>query len=243
MIKVIQKINIIKFMFAFFAALFTISALAQPPVYAAGIAAEAPATTPRRNQASGISLSDAVVTAEKMYYCGELYIFIDSMIKINYEMASIAENLKYSIQRGSFTRNRTSLNTMVAKYNKISEKYNNWVDVRGDLEYYIDIIGARGIFSKSQLQIAFKRTLDVIDSAKSMLDDAQEYYEDQTPALRRSLTSSADLLTISAAGAVNVIAPYAQAAMSAYRGLFDQFAQQAGIDVEYKTWRNPENAE
>ena len=199
-----------------------------------------PQTRARNTRVSGVSLADAAVTAEKMYYCGELYLFADSMIKINYEMASIAENLKDSMQKGSLTRNRTALNAMTVKYNTISEKYNSWVDVKADLEYFIDTIGSRSIYSKSQLQIAYKRTLDVINAAKDMLGAAKAYYDDQSGAARRALTVSADALTVSAANAVNAIAPYAEIAIAAYRSLFDQFASQSGLEIDYKTWRNPE---
>ena len=205
---------------------------------------ETPARTRApRAQSSGISLTDAAATAEKMYYSGELYLFADSMIKINYEMAAIAESVKDSLQKGSLIANRASLNAMIKKYNEVCEKYNSWVDVKADLEFYIDKVGSRNIYSKTQLQTAYKRVLEVINATKDMLGAAQSYYDDQTTALRRALTGSADALTLSAAKAVNTIEPYARTALNAYRNLFDQFALQSGLEIEYKTWRNPETGE
>ena len=202
--------------------------------------AAASAAAARRTRAPRISLDDAVATAEKMYYCGELYIFLDSMIKINYEMASIAENINDSLQSGALTRGRTKLNTLMQKYNRISETYNSWVDVKADLEFYIDIIGTRNAISKSQLQAAYRRTLLTINETRVLLDAAAEYYGDQSADNKRELTNSADKLVVTAANAVTIMAPLAQMTINGYRGMFDLFASQAGIELEYKTWQNPE---
>ena len=189
---------------------------------------------------SGASTADAINTAEKMYYCGELYIFTDSMIKLNYEIASIALDMKDALQSGALTKNRSKLNTIIRKYNALSETYNSWVDVKTDLEYFIDTIGGRAVFTKSQLQAIYKRTLTVINGAEDMIGAAQEYYKSQAAGERRALNSAADSLISSAANAVNTIKPYEQAAIAAYRSMFDQFALQAGLKIEYKTWQNPE---
>jgi hypothetical protein len=204
------------------------------------VASEAPASA-RKPRAAKVSLADAVATAEKMYYCGELYIFADSMIKANYNMASISESIKDSIQNGSLTRNRVKLNSLTAKYNDISAIFNSWVDVKGDLEYFIDVIGTRNAISKSQLQTAFKRTLTTIDDTRGLLETAEKYYADQTVPLKLELSGAADRLTASAAGAVKSIGPIAEKSISGYRSLFDQFAAQSGLNIEYKTWQNPED--
>ena len=200
-------------------------------------------TRTRGTQYYGVSLADAAATAEKMYYSGELYLFADSMIKVNYGMASIAADMKNSLQKSSQVGSRAALNAMVVKYNKISETYNSWVDVKADLEFFIDTIGARGIYSKTQLQIAYKRTLTIINEVSGMLEAARDYNENQSAATKRELSVSADQLIVSAANAVNTISPYADTALSVYRSLFDQFAAQSGLELEYKTWKNPEAGE
>jgi len=199
-------------------------------------AARANARAPR---AARISLADAAATAEKMYYCGELYMFTDSMIKINYELASVAATVRESVQSGSIFRNKAVINALNRKYNAICATYNSWVDVKGDLEYFIETIGARNAITKSQLQTAFSRTLKTINEARDMLERAQACYDDNDAAARRALSSTADALTMTAASAAAVISPYAQAALGGYRTLFDQFALQAGLDLEYKTWSVP----
>ena len=199
------------------------------------------AASTAKTQPSVKTLTGAIDTAEKMYYCGELYLFADSMIKISYELASISANLKDSAQSGASPKSGTELNALINKYNAISETYNSWVDVKEDLSFFIDTIGSRGVFSKSQLQIAFRRTLLVISDTEAALADARDYSVNQTALLRRALSVSADKAIKSASGAVTIIKPYAKAALSGYRGFFDQFAEQSGIEIEYKTRGFPEN--
>ena len=208
--------------------------------------ADAPAATPpartREPRAPRVSLTDAVATAEKMYYCGELYLFTDSMMKINYEMAAIAVNMKDAVQGDSILRNRALINSMNKKYNAVCDIYNSWVDVKGDLEFFIDTVGSRNIFTKTQLQIVFSRTLASVNATRTMLEAAYGYIDEQSADMKRLLTGSADSLTMAAAGAVSAITPSAQASIVRYRAFFDQFAKQAGITLEYKTWSNPEES-
>jgi len=194
----------------------------------------------RDAKAVKISLADAAVTAEKIYYCGELYIFADSMIKTNFEMAAIAENIKDATQSNTLLRNRAGINSMNKKYNAICEIYNSWIDVKGDLEFFIDTVGSRNVYTKAQLQIAFNRTLATINETKAMLEAANEYYEEQTAENRRTLTGHVDKTTAAASSAAKAAAPLAQSALNGYRAFFDLFAQQAGLELEYKTWSNPE---
>ncbi|MCL2058022.1 MAG: hypothetical protein FWH01_03040 [Oscillospiraceae bacterium] len=203
-------------------------------------AGDAGAPSVRRARPSGVSLSDAVATAEKMYYCGELYLFADSMIKSNYELASIAADIKDSLGTDALARNRTRLNALTRKYNTLCDTYNSWVDVKADLEFFIDTIGARNVFTKSQLQTVYKRTLTVINDTQGLLEAAREHYNDPTATSRRDLTGAADKVIAAAAVAANAAAPCASSSIAAYRSLFDQFAQQAGIETEYKTWQPPE---
>jgi len=197
----------------------------------------------RETRAVRVSLADAAVTAEMMYYCGELFLFADGMIKINYEMAAIAAGMKDALQSGSLLRSRAVINSMNRKYNAASEIYNSWIDVKGDLEFFIDTVGARNVYTKTQLQIAFSRTLAAINETKAMLEAAGDYYEEQTADAKRTLTGYADKVTASAAGAAGTIAPSARQAIDGYRAMFDLFAKQAGIEPEYKTWSNPELAD
>ena len=186
------------------------------------------------------SLSDVVSTAEKMYYCGELYIFADSMTKTNYEIASISTNLTSSLKGNALAKSAATIKSLVKTYNGISEAYNSWVDVKGDLEYYIDTAGTRNTITKSQLQTAFKKTLSALNEAQELLEAAQAYAAEPTPAAKRALASGADSLLKTAASAVNAILPMEAKTLAGYRNLFDSFAKQAGLKIEYKTWQNPE---
>ena len=227
-----------------------ITALLYAPVYSAAESAgtqapaDAPAaTTARKARTPKVSLADAAATAEKMYYCGELYVFAESMNKANIQMAAIAEDVKESLQNGSLTKSKAKLNALTAKYNKASDTYNSWVDVKADLEYFIEVIGTRNAISKSQLQTAYKRTLASINDTRAVLESAKAYYGEQTAAGKRELSASADKLITVAASAVKSIAPISQKSLSGYRSLFDQFATQSGLKIEYKTWQNPEVTE
>ncbi|MDR3120667.1 MAG: hypothetical protein LBU58_04965 [Clostridiales bacterium] len=188
------------------------------------------------------SLADAVSAAEKMYYCGELYLFADSMVKANYEKAAIAANIKDAASDGSLSKSAALLDALTVRYNASGSAYNSWADVKGDLEYYIATVGTRTAFSKANLQNAFKRTLTVIDAARALLDEARAYRDDPSPAAKRAVTSSAEVVILQAAEAAAAIEPSAQKALASYRRLFDAFAQAAGIELEYRTVEDPASA-
>ena len=244
---------------AFIIMIILIPSLLFTPAYAAatdapvqGPAAEAAATDApvtaapvsgvrtRTARPAKVSLADAVSTAEKMYYSGELYLFADSMVRTNYEMAAIAAAVKTSVQSGALLRNRSVINTLAKNYNSISVKYNSWVDVKGDLEFFIDTIGPRNTITKSQLQTVFSRTVKTVNETKALLEKADDYYGNKSTESRRALTGAADNLTSAAVKAVNAISPVSQKTLTGYRALFDQFAAQANLELEYKTWSNPE---
>ena len=185
---------------------------------------------------------EAVSTAVKMYYCGELYVFADSMTKINYETAAIASNVKEALQNGSLARKRSNLNAYAEAYNAACETYNSWVDVKVDLEYYIDTVGTRNVYTKSQLRAAYSRTLATLNDTQALLESAGGYYDNQTASVKRALNSSADRVITTSVKAVDAILPYAQKALAGYRSLYDKFTAQAGVVNEYKTWQNPEPA-
>ena len=214
---------------------------AESPAAGGGDSPSAARVSARAPRTVRVSLADAAATAEKMYYCGELYIFTDSMIKINFELASIAGTVRESVKSGSIFKNKAVINSLNKKYNAICATYNSWVDVKGDLEYFIETIGARNAITKSQLQTAFSRTLKTIGDTRELLGKASDCYEDNASAERRALSGSADALTATAASAVAVIAPLAQTALKGYRALFDQFTIQAGLEPEYKTWSVPDD--
>jgi len=205
------------------------------------ISAAAPAATQRtaRKTTSAKSQSDAIDTAEKIYYCGELYIFANSMVKTNYEITVIAAALKESVDNGALAKNASKLKSLTKSYNAVSEKYNSWVDVKADLEYFIDKIGTRTAYSKSNLQVAFKRTLATLKDAQKLLEAAQQYSKEPTNAAKNALIDSADGIISAAAESIEIISPSAQKALASYRSLFDAFVSQSGMQTEYKTWQTP----
>ena len=207
---------------------------------AAAVTAGARAARSANRAGTTAVAANALETAEKMYYCGELYVFSNSMIKINYEMASIAAGLKEIIQSGVILKSESQLNELIKIYNAAGESYNSWVDVKADLEYYIDKIGSRNSISKSQLQIAFKRTLTSINTTQGLLETAQAYRLEQSPASKRELISNTGKLIASASSAADTIYPHMQKALAGYRKMFDSFVEQTGLKLEYKTWQNPE---
>jgi len=184
--------------------------------------------------------ADIAGAAEKMYYSGELYIFADSMIKINYEMASIAAELKSALQNGSFVKNASGLIALTKKYNAVSDRFNSWVDVKADLEYFIDVIGPRNSTTKSQLQLTFNRTLETMDAAYGMLSAAGAYYAERDNETKNALMGEADALVAGASDTADALSAIAQRAIANYRAMFDIFALQAGIELEYRTWQLPE---
>ena len=178
-----------------------------------------------------VDYEKATLVAEKMYYCGELYLFTNSMMKINYDMAALAANLKEYIGNSRLTSDKTILNNLIRQYNSISETYNSWVDVKSDLERYIEIIGNNKIYNKTQLQSAFRNTLITINATKPLLESGREYAESLSRELRTELNNDIDSTIRKAANANKIIEPSITKSLDGYRSLFDEFAAYAGINI------------
>jgi len=181
-----------------------------------------------------ISLPNAVKVAEKMYYCGELYLFADSMIKTNYEMAAITANVQEALQSNTIIKDTTMINDFITEYNKVCDTFNSWVDVRLELENYVSIINDRKVFTSLNIQTIFRNTLTTINNIKELLENTRAYIEDPSSDSRKTLDSSASKTIRNAARANTAIEPLAQKAMTNYRSFFDAFIEYAGITLEYR---------
>jgi hypothetical protein len=176
------------------------------------------------------SLRTAADTAEKMYYCGELFIFSESMLKTNYEMAAIAARIKSYAQDGGADSLR--LGEMKSAYNAAGAAYNSWVDVKAVLEGYVDIIADNSAYSRPNLQSAFRYTLATVNAAQQLLDEADAHFGEPSPTAqqRRALAASADSVVRKSAKAASTIEAYSKRALDGYRKLFDAFAMSAGVE-------------
>jgi hypothetical protein len=209
------------------------------PAPEAETAEDAKATSPAARPAPK-NLGAAADTAEKMYYSGELYLFADSMAKINYEMAAVAANLKEYVRAGALRKDGSLLDDLTEKYNRTGVIYNSWVDVRGDLEYFIQVVDDKTIFTKTNLQSAFRLTLTTIRSTRALLEDGRAYVSDAAAVSRRAVTAAADATVQDAAKANAALEAYMQKTVNGYRALFDEFSRHAGIPLEYRTGQDPE---
>jgi hypothetical protein len=179
-----------------------------------------------------INFEKAAATAEKMYYCGELYLFSDSMMKINYEMAAISAGLKEYISNSRLFSDKSTLTNLIKQYNSISDTYNSWVDVRPILEKYVEIIGDDGIYTKSQLQTAFRVTLATIGSTKALIESAKGYEDSISRDQRDELTKEIDAAIRRCANANRQIESNSARCLKAYRSFFDEFASFSGVKIE-----------
>ena len=173
----------------------------------------------------------AAYTSEKMYYCGELYLFTDNMMKINYEMAAIAANLKEYINGSLLTSDKTTLNNLIKQYNIVCKTYNSWVDVKPSLEKYIEVIDDNLIYTNEQLQSAFTDTLATINATKPLLESARIYAENTTTNAKIRLNNSINSTIRKGANASKAIEPYLARSMRGYRSFFDEFSELAGIKI------------
>ena len=203
----------------------TISTIADSPATAA---ATDTAATPTPSPA--LDYAKAVAAAEKMYYCGELYVFTVSMIQTNYDMAALAANLKEFIGARRGASDRKTLTDMISQYNFISHAYNSWVDVRPDLERYIDAINNSRVYHIQHLQQVFRNTLITINAVRPLLELANEYIENPSGELQSALNKDIDATIRKAANANRVMAPFVTRSLKGYRSYFDEFSSYAGIE-------------
>ena len=180
-----------------------------------------------------VSLPSAAKSAEKMYYCGELYIFSDSMLKTNYEMAAIAANLKEAVRTEALLKSAQLLDDLILEYNRVGASYNSWVDVKPEMENFVASIQDKNIYTKPNLQTAFRYTLTTVQNTTALLESARVYIEEPSTEGKRALNSAADKAVRSATKANNAVEPMAKRAMTGYRLFFDEFAQFAGIELDY----------
>jgi hypothetical protein len=180
------------------------------------------------------ALRDSAGIAERMYYCGELFVFSESMLKTNYEMAAIAAKAKSHAQgtAAGGSAGALPLGEIKDAYNAAGESYNSWVDVSGVLEGYVGIVADSAAYTQPNLQSAFRYTLATVSAARELLDEAEAYLAEPSPTAqqKRALIASADSVARKSAKAASTIETYSKRALAAYRKLFDQFARSAGVD-------------
>ena len=203
------------------------------PVVAIAAGISGPATS--ATGVTGVVAVDfgrAAVVAEKMYYCGELYIFTESMMKTNFEMATIAANLKDQLGSTRVSVSNSILNNIVAQYNTLSDKYNSWVEVRPNLEKNIGIIDNSRVYNVHQLQLVYRNTLTTINLTRALLELVSGSIEDASSVSKTEIEKSIDTAVKRAAGANRIIEPYLARSLSGYRSYFDEFSKLAGIQYD-----------
>jgi len=184
----------------------------------------------RRSRNATTNLDEAVEAAKKMYYCGELYLFTESMIKINYDMAAIAANLKAYINGSpDAASGKITLNNLISQYNMTSDAYNSWVDLRPRLEKYIEDLSSSNIYSRNNLNINFKNVLSTINAVKPILEAANEYTDNTSVTSLNELNKAADAVIKRAANANKLIEPSLTRSLRGYRDFFEEFSAFAGI--------------
>jgi len=199
-------------------------------------------TTDATRRASTGATSETTRAAEKMYYIGELYVFSDSMSKMNFRLAVIAANLKTALNGSTFSSSSKELDAMVAEYNALSDTYNEWVDVKGELQRYITVVNDKTVYTKLDLSVAYKYTLAVVNAAKEMLESAGAYRENPTTEQRRAVSVAANKVVTNAEKANTVLADASAKALKGYRKAFDNFAKLAGIPTVYQDAEPEEEA-
>ena len=217
-----------------FAVIITIASV---PLFAAetgdGVAAVEESDTQKAAIPAKVSLPAAAEAAEKMYYCGELYIFSDSMLKTNYKMAAIAANLEEAVRTEVLSKSPGYLDELIIEYNNVSESYNSWVDVKPELESFVAQIHNKKVYSKANLQTAFRYTLTTVNNTMELLESARGFMENSSNMDKNAVNTAAAKAIRSAAKANNAVEPMAKRAMTNYRLMFDEFSKQAGIKLEY----------